>query len=185
MRVALQAVRASLPAERAAAAAESVARRVLALPAVAAAERVGLYAALPDELPTGPLLEALRQLRKPTLFPRCGRDGRLEFAPAAHFEDLRAGRYGVAEPVAAAVALSDRDCVVVPGVAFDRHGGRLGRGRAWYDRTFPAASPTPTLVGVGYAFQCVDAVPVTAEDRRLDAVVTDEETWWRGREVRP
>jgi 5-formyltetrahydrofolate cyclo-ligase len=66
------------------------------------------------------------------------------------------------------------DAVVVPGVAFDRDGHRLGRGQACYDRTFPpGAATSPLLVGFGYAFQVVDRVPSDEFDRQMDWIVTE------------
>jgi len=155
-----------------------VTRRLLAMPELAGLGRVVLYAALPDELPTRALHEALRRLRKPILFPRCRPDDLLEFARVEGWEDLEPGRYGVLEPTGPAQALAHDDLVVVPGVAFDGAGRRLGRGGGFYDRTFPPAwIPAPRLVGVGYAFQRVPLVPAGPEDRRMDAVVTDREAW--------
>ena len=66
------------------------------------------------------------------------------------------------------------DLVVVPGVAFDDDGYRLGHGKGYYDRAFAAElGDAPTLVGFGYEFQIVDAVPHDHRDRQMDAIVTD------------
>jgi 5-formyltetrahydrofolate cyclo-ligase len=170
------ALRRAVPPGEARRAGAEVARRLLALPELAGAARVALYAARPDELPTADLLEALRARGRATCFPRVGPDGGLEFAAADRFEDLAFGRYGVAEPKGPATELGPGDAVVVPGLAFDGAGRRLGRGGGYYDRTFPAGRPGPFLVGVGYAFQRVDEVPAEAHDRRMDAVVTDAES---------
>jgi 5-formyltetrahydrofolate cyclo-ligase len=172
----MAALRRAVPADEARRAGAEVARRVIALPELAGAARVGLYAPLGGELPTADLLEALRARGRTTCFPRSTPDDRLEFAAADRFEDLASGRYGVAEPKGPAMALGPGDAVVVPGLAFDRAGRRLGRGGGHYDRTFPAGRPGPFLVGVGYAFQRVDEVPAEAHDRRMDAVVTEAES---------
>jgi 5-formyltetrahydrofolate cyclo-ligase len=72
--------------------------------------------------------------------------------------------------------------VLVPGVAFDRAGNRLGRGQGLYDRAFPASAPRPPLlIGVAYQIQLVEAVPYTEADRRMDAVVTELGLHWAGR----
>ena len=66
------------------------------------------------------------------------------------------------------------DLVVVPGVAFDEDGYRLGHGKGYYDRAFAVElGDAPTLVGFGYEFQIVDAVPHDHRDRQMDAIVTD------------
>jgi 5-formyltetrahydrofolate cyclo-ligase len=75
---------------------------------------------------------------------------------------------------AEAVALAEGDLVLVPGVAFDRAGHRLGRGGGFYDRAFPAGAPrAPFLMGVAYEIQLVDVVPHGEGDRCMQAVVTE------------
>jgi 5-formyltetrahydrofolate cyclo-ligase len=154
-------------------AARRVAEYVAALPTFQAADAVALYASLPDELPTRPLFDAVHASGKAVLLPRFDGDS-LVFAQAEHWDDLRRGRYGVAEPPVGAAAVRPRSLVVLPGVAFDREGNRLGRGGGHYDRAF-ADTPVgqPMLVGVGWDFQRVDRVPHGPADRRLDAVVTE------------
>lgn len=178
LRERMRRLRRAVPPDRAREAGRAVAERVAALPAFRDAGRVALYASLADELPTRPVFEAARAHGKLTLFPRAEAD-RLVFAPAVRWEDLRPGRYGVAEPSSAVAALTPDSLVLVPGVAFDVGGGRLGRGGGYYDRTFASnAEPRPLLLGVGYAFQVVDAVPRARHDRRMDAVVTERKVHW-------
>jgi 5-formyltetrahydrofolate cyclo-ligase len=174
-------LRRAVSARAAARAAASIADRLLAEPALRRAARVALYAALPDEVPTRPLFDALAALGAARLFPRVTRAEVLEFAPVADWGELRLGRYGVPEPPpqAAAVELAEGDLVLVPGVAFDRAGNRLGRGRGCYDRTFPAgASGSPLLVGIAYELQLVARVPHGPGDRRMHAVVTERGLHW-------
>lgn len=90
---------------------------------------------------------------------------------------LKQGVYGIWEPdPAKAVAMdgSRLDAVLVPGVAFDRHGGRMGYGGGYYDRFLAALSHRPFLLGVGYSMQVVEGVPMEPHDILLDAIVTDE-----------
>ena len=64
--------------------------------------------------------------------------------------------------------------MVVPGLAFDSKGNRLGHGKGYYDRAFAnGAGESPVLVGFGYEFQVVDEVPHGEMDRRMDAIVTE------------
>ncbi len=151
----------------------AMAGHVAALPAFALAAEVGLYASLPDELPTRPLFEAVRAAGKRALLPRFEGEA-LVFAAAERWDDLEAGRYGVAEPPAGAPRAEPRSLVVVPGVAFDRRGNRLGRGGGHYDRAFiDTPVGRPLLVGVGWTFQVVDGVPHGPGDRAMDAIVTE------------
>jgi 5-formyltetrahydrofolate cyclo-ligase len=166
-------LRNAVPPEIARRAGAEVARRLIGLPELARPGRIALYAALAGELPTRSLFDALRQQGRTLLFPRCVGE-RLEFAATDRFEDLARGRYGVAEPAGPAVPLVEDDVVVVPGLAFDDLGRRLGRGGGFYDRAFPPAPAAgPFLVGVAYEFQRLERIPAGREDRAVDAVVTE------------
>jgi 5-formyltetrahydrofolate cyclo-ligase len=157
-------------------AAAAVAERVRALPAFREAPAVALYAARADELPSRSLFEAVRAAGKEALFPRTEGDS-LAFYVVRAWEELVPGRYGVAEPPSRATPVIPSGLVIVPGVAFDRAGHRLGRGGGYYDRAFVVGKTAGRLVGVGYAFQVVDEVPHGPHDRRMDAVVTDTGHW--------
>jgi len=77
------------------------------------------------------------------------------------------------------VTLEAGDVVVVPGVAFDARGRRLGRGAGCYDRTFPADQrPAPVLIGAAGGAQLVDSVPSGSHDRAMDAIVTERALRW-------
>lgn len=166
------------PAEREAAGA-AVARSLLAMPQIGRARRIALYAALPDELPTRPIFEALERLGRPRLFPRiAGSAGdRLEFAPVDAWDELLPGPLGVLAPPArrAALSLGPEDVALVPGVAFDREGRRLGRGGGHYDRAFAAGGAF--LVGIAFELQWVPRVPCDSRDRSMDAIVTERGAW--------
>jgi 5-formyltetrahydrofolate cyclo-ligase len=165
--------RRAVPAADAERASESVAARLAATPEWAAAARVALYAPASGELPTEPLVRAAHARGLPLLWPRLVGGGPLVFAACAPAELVR-GSLGVLEPPRSRVALrlGAGDLVVLPGLAFDAAGRRLGRGGGHYDLAL-AGSPGPTRVGVGYAFQLVDEVPAGEGDERVDLVVTD------------
>jgi 5-formyltetrahydrofolate cyclo-ligase len=156
-----------------AAAGEAIARHVLRLPGLARAPRVALYAALPDELPTRPLFEALAAMGCERLLPRI-EGGHLAFAPVSAWDELIPGPLRVPEPPPSrrAVRLLPGDVALIPGVAFDREGNRLGRGGGYYDRSF--AGTGPLLVGVGFRLQLVASVPHDSRDRPMDVIVTEE-----------
>jgi 5-formyltetrahydrofolate cyclo-ligase len=148
----------------------------MGLESVKRASRIGMYAALPDEMPTRVLFDAVIALGAVALFPRTRTDRSLEFCAVERWEELSSGAYGVLEPAPAGrvEGFDPDDLVVVPGVAFDAVGNRLGRGEAYYDRAFPPDSATsPVLIGYGYEFQVIDRVPHGNRDRRLDAIVTE------------
>ncbi len=168
-----------LHAERGAAAAEAVQRHVLdclerriGLPAGAV---VAGYWTRGDELDVRPLLAALDGAGYCCALPvAAAPDAVLVFRRWRTGDVLTAGRFGIMEPGADAEAVTP-DLVIVPLLAFDRAGYRLGYGAGYYDRTLGAlrgAGPV-VAVGVGFAAQGVDAVPHDAADERLDWVVTE------------
>ena len=167
--------RRSVGRDEAEAAGRELAARLAGCPAFLAARRVAFYASLPDELPTRVAFCAALERGCCALFPAVEGERRLVFRPLERWEDLRPGRYGLPEPPKAgpAVRLAEGDLVLVPGVAFDADGHRLGRGGGCYDAAFPPGASAPLLYGVGFEFQVMDAVPHGSRDRRMDAIVTE------------
>ena len=147
-------------------------------PEYRAANTVAMYVALPDELPTEVLLERARAEGKRVLLPRILVAGEPAFAAFTSFEELRPGRYGVREPAVGSpvVSLSEAGVVVVPGVAFDRLGGRLGHGGGYYDRALARIKGGASFV-VGFAAseQVVEELPRERHDVDVDAVATEGE----------
>ena len=91
--------------------------------------------------------------------------------------DLVRGRFGIPVPSAAPgppELIAGADLVVVPAVAVDRRGNRLGRGGGYYDRSLELAGPHPRLLALVDAENLVDSVPVERHDRPVDAVVTED-----------
>lgn len=151
------------------AAGERLCRLVEALPEFAAARCVALFAALADEPDTGPMLGRWASGRR-ILLPRVeGETMRFyDYDPAS----LASGSFGIDEPQrGAACNPADIDLIVVPGVAFTASGARLGRGRGYYDRYLSQPSLRAFRVGVCYAHQIVDALPVEPHDIPLHRVI--------------
>jgi 5-formyltetrahydrofolate cyclo-ligase len=152
----------------------AAARHLVALPAVAAATTVACYMAMPGELSTVPLLALLEALKKRIAIPRVIKGSRiLAFHEHIHGA-LVASKFGVPEPhpTAPEISLDHIDVFVVPGLAFDLDGDRLGWGRAHYDNTL-AAAPRALRVGLAFELQIVPAVPHGAQDERVDVLVTE------------
>jgi 5-formyltetrahydrofolate cyclo-ligase len=126
------------------------------------ARTVLLYRAVPPEFSVVGLTLAAWRLGKRTLFPRVDADGRLTLHEAASWEAFRPGRFGIPEPVGAAVPPTEVDLSIVPGVAWDAKGRRLGRGGGYYDRLIPQLSGP--VWGVAFDCQVVDEVPAEAWD---------------------
>ena len=102
-------------------------------------------------------------------YPRAGDDGMLAFLLASEFQT---GAFGIREPVGTTMEPSP-DLVLVPGLAFDTTGGRLGRGKGFYDRWL-AANPTVRSVGICFKCQIVESLPFESHDARVSAIVSEE-----------
>lgn len=138
-------------------------------PAFQAASTVLLYYSLPDEVNTHAFVRKWSKSKKVVLPVVVGDE--LELRLFTGEQDLVKGSYGILEP--AGCLFSDYEaiaCIVVPGVAFDRRGHRLGRGKGYYDRLLPQLSHA-YKIGVCFPFQLVPAVPTEESDIRMDAVI--------------
>jgi 5-formyltetrahydrofolate cyclo-ligase len=133
-----------------------------------------VYAELSDELPLAHVVERARADGKRVLFPRTLPGPDLSFACVERIEELRPGRYGVREPSADAPgeALGPDVLVLVPGVAFDDRGGRLGRGAGAWDRVLSDRRGAATF-GVGFESQIVERVPREPHDETVEALLTE------------
>jgi 5-formyltetrahydrofolate cyclo-ligase len=160
----------------------AIAAALLADPAFLRAPRVALFASDASEPPTRPLFDALARRGVPRLLPRIEEPG-LAFAEVQRWDDLVEGRFGILAPAPElpTAALASQDVVIVPGVAFDAQGGRLGRGSGYYDRAFPSDRPGPVLIGAIFTRQVVPEVPHDSRDRAMDAIVTEDGLRWVSR----
>ena len=132
-------------------------------------ETIALYAAYGSEMDPASIEQFALSTGKTVFYPRVQGEV-LEFAQGT-LADMNAGFAGILEPSGPAVSIESIDVVIVPGLAFDASGQRLGSGRGFYDRTLPKNSRS---IGFAYAEQIVQHVPTNPHDRRMDAVLTDE-----------
>lgn len=162
------------PAEREARSA-ALRERVLSLPLWKRARTVHLFAPFGSEVDTVPLIRALLAEKRRALLPRVAPGRVLEHCLVESEEDLAPGAYAIPEPGRHCVEVEpdEVDLVLVPGVAFDRSGGRLGYGGGFYD-AFLGACPAPR-VALAFALQIVPVVPREGHDLLVHALVTDEE----------
>lgn len=96
-------------------------------------------------------------------------------------DELSPARMGILEPrldlqkdPSRQVDPSILECIIVPGLGFDRQGGRLGYGKGYYDRLLSTLSPSVFLVGVAFAVQWFDTIPQAVHDVPMDCVITEE-----------
>jgi len=180
---------------RARAAGAEIADRITRTGCWRRALRIVLFVSRPDEIDTGALIQAVMRDEKQLLLPRVTPTGALDFVPTPDPSGLRPGGFGIPEPGrdVPPVTLDGGTVLLAPGLAFDRRGGRLGRGGGYYDRSLASVARSggcPLLIGVGFSFQVVERVPMGPDDVRLDGVLdesglvmVDAARTWRGSKV--
>ena len=152
-------------------------RKVYRLEAFRRATRICCYVALPYEVQTWRMIEQMlskgKRVAVPVVRPRTKRLWLSEIRdPAA---ELARGAFGVWEPLPSArrpVRVRDLDLVLVPGLAFDRRGRRLGHGHGYFDRFLARLPKTIPTVGLAFRFQLLDRLPVAPHDYAVQTVLT-------------
>ncbi|HEU4856591.1 MAG TPA: 5-formyltetrahydrofolate cyclo-ligase [Rhodanobacteraceae bacterium] len=172
-----------LDARQRVAAAAGVLHSLETLPEFMTDDCVAGYWAIRGELPLNLAVASLARRDQRYFLPVLRADRQLRFGEYATGTAISNNRYGIPEPDVVAAGLRqarDMDVILLPLLAFDRHGHRLGTGGGWYDRSLAFLQATerpahPLLVGVGYAFQEAAAIPAEPWDVDLDYVATDAE----------
>lgn len=154
----------------------AVQSRFLQLPEFVAARSLALYSPILNEVFTEEIFDQARSLNKLVVYPRVQGAG-MEFFPVNSRDDLRAGNFGILEPLGGrAIPVAELDLLLVPGVAFDQTGHRLGYGKGYYDRLLQQRSGDCCLVGLCFDFQLLSILPAEAHDIRMDLLVTEQRT---------
>lgn len=159
-------------------AAQAVAEAFFLKVPIAPAAILSVYWPIRDELDSRALMNQAGEVGHTVALPVVGeRGGGLTFRVWTPGMDLIGGPFGTSEPSPTAPAVRP-DVLVLPLLAFDSQGYRLGYGGGYYDRTVRAlrrAGSAPLVVGIAYAAQEVETVPRGARDERLDWIVTERE----------
>ncbi|MDO4551349.1 MAG: 5-formyltetrahydrofolate cyclo-ligase [Planctomycetia bacterium] len=149
------------------------------------ARTILVYMSISSEVETEPIISEIlgntfHEMRK-CVIPWCHEDGHLELFHLSSLEELEAGTMKILEPKKVwknakerQVSISAVDLILLPGIAFDKKGGRLGQGKAFYDRLLSKISPQTKTVGLAFSCQMVPSVPCAEHDRPVDAVITEE-----------
>jgi 5-formyltetrahydrofolate cyclo-ligase len=154
----------------------AVISRLENLPIFQRARVIQTYVALPHEVNTHDLIRRLLQAGKKVAVPKVESENTLQQFFITNFFELAPGAYGIPEPPSDSGRLAlwnQFDLVLVPGLAFDRSGHRLGAGKGYYDRLL--ASIAVPKIALAFAFQIVDKIPIAAHDQQVDMIVTEEE----------
>jgi 5-formyltetrahydrofolate cyclo-ligase len=138
---------------------------------------IALYSAIHNEVLTDAVAMQAIAAGKKLVYPRVKDDG-LEFIEVMSLADLAPGAFGVLEPQGdQTIPVEGLSLVVVPGVAFDRAGHRLGYGRGFYDRALAACRADCVKVGFSYDCQMIAKLPATAFDQTLSVLMTESHTY--------
>lgn len=151
---------------------EAILRQLEQLPEWKAARVVLLYWSMADEVQTHAFVN--KWYKDKVLLLPCVDGDDLVLRQYTGPECLVAGeQFGIGEPTGA--VWSDLDAIqliIVPGVAFDRNGNRMGRGRGFYDRMLKSTMGA-LKIGIAYNFQMLDAIPVEPHDVKMDRIITE------------
>jgi len=156
-----------------------VAENLWSVPEFSAAETILFFISFRSEVDTIPMiLRALDENR--TVCVPCTDSGNKVMEASRIFNldgDLQLGNYDILEPKGDCmrpVPASDIDVILMPGVAFDLTGGRLGYGGGYYDRFLEKCSPDCTLIAAAFEIQLIDHVPCADHDARIHKIVTEK-----------
>ena len=139
-------------------------------------ETVLVYTSKEKEVNTEPLIQALFDRKNPVVVPIIIKeDLSLRLSYIRNFAVLVPSTFGVLEPIGNEIPAAPRDIdtIIIPMLGFDRNGGRIGYGPGYYDR-FLEKNPDLHKVGIAFASQEVDKLPLEETDIRMDAIVTED-----------
>ncbi len=150
--------------------------RLVALPGYRAARKVAAYMSFGSEIDTGPFIETVLADQKSLVLPRV--DSSTHTLSLHHVFDrdrLVSGPWGIKEPAAdwPRTGIEDIDFLLVPGVAFDRRGQRIGYGAGFYDRLLARRPRHIDCVVIAFDCQVVEQVPTEAHDQPIDRLITE------------
>lgn len=171
------AVRRSMSKEVVAAGSSRLAEHICTWPVYQAAKNIMLYLAMPDEPHLDKVISHALAAGKTLCVPFMHETrGLMDAAVIKNLDDLVIGQFNLLTPNPATLKLlepSELDLIIVPGVAFDRAGRRLGMGAGYYDRFLPKATKAG-LIGAAWAAQILEKVPTDEHDRPVNYLVTEE-----------
>lgn len=139
--------------------------------------RLALYASFKNEVLADTILEYATSHGKEVFFPRVvrGKKG-LIFLKVHGKKDLAPGSYEIEEPShdrGETAPVPSFDMIIVPGVAFDTNGNRLGYGKGYYDKALENAREGCLIAALAFDFQILDRIPAEAHDVKMAKIVTE------------
>jgi 5-formyltetrahydrofolate cyclo-ligase len=163
---------------------QQICARFIALPAYARAMTVMYYIDVRSEVRTRHVLPTALAQGKKIVVPWCNPQGELELFHLENMEELALGMYKILEPrqelrtlPSKQLTAEDLDLVMVPGVAFDRTGARMGHGKGYYDKLLQHARPDAPLVALAFECQLFPEIPTAEHDIFMDMIITEKEIY--------
>lgn len=146
---------------------------IMNMPQFKSAKTIAVYSAIGSEVDLSSLVF---ESDKKVLLPVCMEGNTLVFKTVGDDTTLEKGSFGILEPKEnqATTPPDEIDLLLVPGVAFDKTGGRIGYGKGYYDRILPFVSTECETVGVAYSLQLADKIETEPHDVKVGLIVTEE-----------
>ncbi len=138
---------------------------------------LALYFPIQNEVDTHQIIDFCLNSGKKVLLPAVS-DGGLLFRELKELSDLQKGKFGILEPTASSEAFVPEiaDLIVLPGIAFDLKGHRVGYGKGYYDKSVHHLEGLGKLVGICYDFQLVEKIAGEPHDVKVDMIITEKRT---------
>ena len=155
---------------------KNVEKKIRRLPEYKKARTIVVYWPLAKEVDLRQFIRKAKEEGKTIGLPVLRRRGEIEIFEFTTEEELVPGKLGIMQPdvrLSRRISLEEIDLVVVPGIAFDKKGNRLGRGRGWYDELIKLLPARAEIIGVALAPQVVDNLPIEPyQDEKVRRVIT-------------
>jgi 5-formyltetrahydrofolate cyclo-ligase len=153
-------------------------KKLFSLEAFKKAKLICFYVSLSSEVDTFSMIDRALKIGKEVVVPLTDVENKKLklYQIKSRKKDLKEGAFGILEPDPKKTRLVDAstlDCVIVPGVVFDTHRHRIGRGRGFYDRFLEGLDPGILKIGLGFSFQVIQKIPNENHDQPVDLVLTD------------
>ena len=140
------------------------------------ADTIAFYVSIAreGEVDTTTMIEESLSLGKRICIPKVVKNNALRFIEIRSMKDLNKGSFGILEPAGGSRILPQAiDLVIVPGVAFDKSGNRLGFGKGYYDKFLSKLEDGTPIIALAFDFQIVDSIPSSKNDVRVHKIITE------------
>lgn len=149
-------------------------KRLLTLPAFINASCIYLYLSHDNEVDTLPIIQYCERCNIPMAAPRVEGQHDMNFYYFTSMNDLREGAFHILEPQGNQLAIDENACVLIPGIAFDFQGNRIGYGGGYYDNYLSKHS-NYTTIALAYDFQIIPHICTELQDQSVEYIITDKQ----------